>query len=518
MRFDEPHDEPTQTMSATDLFQAQIGTAMAVALAVALLLLALRPADRASVRNSLVLLGLGGIAQIVETLARSMGGANTAVVAGDAASVLVGLVIVRLAVVLVFRVVLPALRVRPTRIVEDMVTTGLFAAWGLVWLRLAGVELASLVTTSAIITAVLAFAMQDTLGNLLGGVLLQLDRSLRAGDWVRVDDVSGRVVEISWRYTAIETRNGETVVVPNGWMMRNRFTVIGTRDHPGAPWRRWIRVNVDLAASPGDVCRVLEDAVRNAAIENVAHEPPPSAVLTDLTARTGAYALRFWIQDRAPDDATDSRVRAHVVAALARHGMKLAATYTEQLELRDDEAHRSTEAAREHARRMAALVAVDLFAPLSDAEREDLAAQLVFAPFVAGDVITRQGAIAHWLYLIVSGTAEVWLDGPAGRAVVGTLGPGEVFGEMGMMTGAPRRATVAARTDVACYRLDKSAFAAIVRGRPDIAESISKILYARQAELEGRQSATTGVRAAPQRDILERIRRFFGIEARSTVE
>ena len=138
-------------------------------------------------------------------------------------------VLIRMVGILVFRVLLPAVRVTPARIVEDLVITGITVAWGLVWLRLAGVDLGSLITTSAVITAVVAFSMQETLGNILGGVVLQLDQSIRVGDWVKLDDTSGRVVEIRWRYTAVETRNRETVVIPNGWLMKNRFTLIGSR-------------------------------------------------------------------------------------------------------------------------------------------------------------------------------------------------------------------------------------------------------------------------------------------------
>ena len=93
------------------------------------------------------------------------------------------------------------------------------------------------------------------------------------------------------------------------------------------------------------------------------------------------------------------------------------------------------------------------------------------------------------------------------------------MGEMGMMTGAPRRATVTARTDIACYRLDKSGFAEILRNRPDIAESVSRILAARAAQLAGRQSAAAReAHAPPHRDILERIRRYFGIAEKSAVD
>lgn len=499
-------------MSLSALFQRQIGTAMAVALVLVLLLLWLRPADRASVRNSLLLLGACAIAQLVDVVAQGMGGKTAAAIAADAASILVGLVLVRLGAILAFRVLLPAAGAHPARIVEDVATAFLFAAWGFVWLRLAGVDLASLVTTSAIITAVIGFSMQQSLGNVLGGVMLQLDRSVRPGDWVRIDDVNGRIVEITWGHTAIETRNGETVVVPNGWLIQNRFTVIGTRADPGGPWRRWVRVNVDLAANPGDVCRVLEGAVRDAAIENVTLAPAPSAVLMEIGPRYGSYALRYWMVDRAPDDATDSRVRLHVIAALERHGMRLGVPYQEQLDVHDTESHRQMQAAAEHHRRIAALAAVEIFAPLSDAERETLAPHLVYAPFAAGDVMTRQGAVAHWLYLVISGTADVWVDTPEGRRAVGALGAGEVFGEMGMMTGEPRRATVTARSDVACYRLDKPGFAGIVRARPDIADSIARILSKREAELVSRSaSGTRSAAAEPEHALLGRIRAFFGL-------
>ncbi len=193
-------------MDLTGLLRTEMATAMAAALVAGVALLAARPADRPSTRNALVLLGLSVAAALAAVLLRALGAGAGAEVLADVAAVAVGVVIVRLAGILVFRVVLPAVRVTPARIVEDLVTTGLILAWGLVWLRMAGVDLGSLVTTSAVITAVVAFSMQETLGNILGGVVLQLDQSIRVGDWVRVDDVSGRVVEIRWRHTAVETR------------------------------------------------------------------------------------------------------------------------------------------------------------------------------------------------------------------------------------------------------------------------------------------------------------------------
>lgn len=501
-------------MSATSLFRAEVATAMAVALVLGLALLVLRPKDRASTRNALVLLVLCAVASIADTAIHSMGGRSFAGILADAATVLVGVVLIRMVGILLFRILLPAVRVNPARIVEDLVTTALMVAWGLVWLRVAGVDLGSLITTSAVITGVVAFSMQETLGNILGGVVLQLDQSIRVGDWVKLEDTSGKVVEIRWRYTAVETRNRETVVIPNGWLMKNRFTLIGSRADAKPLWRRWVYFDVGIENSPLRVCEILAKAITDADIAHVARDPAPTAVLMAIGQGFGHYALRYFLDDPVPDDPTDSVVRAHAVAALTRHGMPLAVTREERLMIKDNEAHRAAQHAKELARRQAALARVDLFAPLSEAERAELAEHLVYAPFVKGDTVTRQGSVAHWLYLVVSGEADVWVDANGERTHVATLIPGSVFGEMGMMTGEPRRATITARSDIECYRLDKTGFEKVLRSRPDIAGEISRVLASRQTQLTDRVETAEagGKRSSRDVDILARIRGFFGLD------
>ncbi len=405
-----------------------------------------------------------------------MGGRTIAGMLADAATILVGFVLIRMSGILLFRVVLPAVRIEPARIVEDLITTALTIAWGLVWLRQSGVALGSLVATSAVITGVIAFSMQETLGNLLGGLALQLDKSLRVGDWMKVEETSGQVKEIRWRYTAVETRNRETVVIPNGWLVKNKFTVLGSRADPAPLWRRWLWFEIDIASPPQSVCNVLVRSVAEADIPNVAIDPGPSAVLMRVEGGIGRYALRYFLTDMRPDDVTDSIVRAHALAALTRHNLPVAIPREERLMVKDNEAHRAAEHARELDRRKAALGKVDLFAGLSDAERAELAEHLIYAPFVKGDTVTRQGAVAHWLYMIVGGEADIWIEGAGQRSHLATLDSGKVFGEMGLMTGAPRRATVTARTDLECYRLDKAGFEKVLRARPDIASGISDVL------------------------------------------
>jgi len=471
--------------------------------------------ERFVIRNTLVFLGLSLAGELVGAVLEAGGVAASGAIVRDVAILATGIAIIRLAGLSLFRVALPSIGMRAPRIAEDIIVLIVYFAWGLVRLRLAGMDLASLVTTSAVITAVVAFAMQDTLGNVLGGLVLGPDESVAIGDWVRLEDLSGRVVEIRWRHTAIRTRNNELVIVPNSALMKTRFIVIGNPDTGPVRWRRWIYFEVEYGVPPARVLALAEQAMAGAEIPNVARDPAPSCVLIEFAQSSGRYALRYYLSDPRYDDPTDTRVRLHLYAALQRAGIRLALPESVVHAVSETEERKAQRRAREIARRLEALRGVELFRGLEEEELRTLAERLVYAPFAAGDVITRQGAVAHWLYVLVGGECEVWFETSAGaRRSIATIAPGNVFGEMGMMTGDPRRATVTARTDAECYRLDKAGFQDILRSRPAIAEEISRVLAERETQLvavsDAARADAANVRSRSA-TLLERMRSYFGL-------
>ena len=487
---------------------------VAAAVALAALLWQLRPADRRSVGYTfgVFLACLAGQFGAGILAARGLtAGASSAhelFVVGS------GVALIRLAGLLLFRVLLPALRLQPPRIVEDIVVILAYIGFALVRLRLAGVDLSGIVATSAVITAVIAFSMQDTLGNILGGLALQLDSSIEVGDWIKVDEVVGRVADIRWRYTAIETKNGETIVMPNSLLMKGRFTVVWSPEQATQPWRRWIWFNVDYSAPPAHVIEAVEQSLAGADIASVARQPAPNCVLMEFGPSYGRYALRYWLTDPRADDPTDSAVRGHVLAALQRAGLRLAEPEYSVHMTKENEAHREAVRERELGRRLKALRGVGIFASFSEAELKALAGRLVYAPFAGGDAITRQGMVAHWLYILVEGEVEVWLEQDGARRLLTSLPAGSVFGEMGMLTGEPRRATVTAKRDVECYRLDKAGFEDILHSRPAIAEEMAAILTERTMQLETAQQSLGAEAHARERQrrhasLLGKMRDFF---------
>ncbi|MFA7399400.1 MAG: mechanosensitive ion channel family protein, partial [Sideroxydans sp.] len=436
--------------NATNFFWGQESFSLLVmVLGVFTLLFYFRHEDRASLFNTLgfyfaCLFGLfiSGILHAMEFL-------RAGDILHEVFIIGAGIAIIRLLGQFVFRLVLPAVKLTPPRITEDLFVIVAYVAWFMVRLRYAGLDLSSILATSAVITAVIAFAMQDTLGNILGGLALQLDNSIEVGDWIKVDDISGKVVDIRWRSTLVETRNWETVVFPNSQLMKNKFLVLGRRTDEPVQWRRWVWFNVGLDISPSRVISVVETAILNTDIANVAKNPQPNCVLMDMDNKGYArYAIRYWLIDLAPDDPTDGAIRWHIMTALQRAGLKLALEeksihITKENEKYDEAIHQ-----REVMLRIKTLRRVELFSAMTDAELKALAERLRYSPFSRGNIITQQGdERSHWLYIIINGEADVFLSAPdGGKRLINTLGKGSFFGEMALLTGAPRRASVLAKT------------------------------------------------------------------------
>jgi len=491
---------------------------LVMTLGVAFLLFHFLKEERKSVLNTLTFffacLGL----QFVSGLIHALQFATAAAVFHEAGLIGAGIAVIRLWGLLVFRIILPLMRIKPPRIAEDIFVIIGYIAWGLVRLRYAGLDLGSIVATSAMITAVVAFAMQDTLGNILGGLALQLDNSIEIGDWIKIDDISGRVVDIRWRSTLVETRNWETVVFPNSQLMKNKFLVLGRRTGQPVQLRRWIWFNVNLGVTPTRVVNAVEDAILQAEIDNVAKNPQPNCVLMEMDKGCARYALRYWLTDLAPDDPTDSAVRWHVYTALERAGIKLTVEEQNVHYIKESEKYEEMMRQRELLRRIKTLKRVELFAQMTDDELRKMAERLRYAPFAKGNVIAKQGTPAqHWLFIIINGEAEVHLEGAGGeRRILNVLSKGDFFGEMSLMTGSPRVATVIAKTDVECYRLDKEAFEEILLARPAIADEVAQVLVARRLQLDSAlqnldEEAQHKVIHHQHNELLATVKRFFGL-------
>jgi small-conductance mechanosensitive channel/CRP-like cAMP-binding protein len=429
--------------------------------------------------------------------------------------------IVSAAGIIIFDLLLPAVRVRLAPIVTDLAVGAAYVVAAFASMRHAGVDLSGIITTSAVATGILALSLQSTLGNVIGGLALQADKSICVGDWVQLENGrQGCVREIRWRHTVIETRDWDTLIVPNAALLGAQVLILGKRTGEPLQHRMWVYFNVDFRFPPSDVIQAVEAALANAPIAGVAASPKPNCVCLDFARdhrnSFAFYAVRYWLTDLARDDPTSSKVRERIYAALDRADIPLAIPAEKIFVEQDSDQERTRKRERELKRRCEALEKVEIFEPLRPEEIAIVAERLVPAPFAAGETITKQGANAHWLYLIASGSVEVRVESNGVEKTVAQIDAPGFFGEQGLMTGEPRRATVVAKTKVDCYRLDKEGFRRIITERPEIATDISEILAARSV---GLQAALDHLDPVSQRnrirdtrsEVLSSIERFFGL-------
>ncbi len=443
-------------------------------------------------------------------------GVDVATEAGLLARLLAAWVVVLGVGTVVFEVALPRLRISLSRIIEDLAVFGALGLVSLLVLRRGGVDVTGIVATSAVVTAVIGLSLQDTLGNTIGGLTLQLDDSIHAGDWIKVGDVVGRVKEVRWRFTAVETRNWETVFIPNSKIVKDNVVVLGKRSGQPRQWRRWVYFNVDFRRAPSTVIDTVLAALRESPIANVAAEPAPNCVLMDLGDSTARYAVRYLLTDLAVDDPTDSAVRTRIYFALQRANIPLSLPAHAVFVTKDTEARRDRKHDAEHQRRLQRLGEADVFAPLDDHERDQLAGALIFAPFAAGERITDQGAAADWLYLVAAGEVSVRVAVTGVEQEVARLGPGEVFGEMSLLTGEHRAASVYAVTDAETWRLNRDAFQSVLAARPEVVRPIAALLAERRVRLQAVREnldaeASSRRLHEEQDDLLTKMRAFFGL-------
>ncbi|MGE5047470.1 MAG: cyclic nucleotide-binding domain-containing protein, partial [Deltaproteobacteria bacterium] len=433
------------------------------------------------------------------------------------------LVIIDFVAILLFDLVLVALRIEVANIVHDL---SLGAAYILAFvgiLHRSGVQLSGIIATSAVVTVVLGLSLQATLGNVLGGIALQLDDSIHVGDWVQLaSGQQGRIVAIRWRHTVVETRNWDTIIVPNGTLLGENIVILGQRQDQPVQHRMWVYFNVDFRYSPEEVINVVDDALQGTPIPHVAASPAPHCICFDFAREggdsMGYYAVRYWLTELAADDPTSSAVRVRIYVALKRAGIPLAVPGQAVWVSVDDPQNKERKVQRELQHRAAVLEQIEMFAGLSADDRNRLAEGMRPAPFGRGEIITRQDSAAHWLYVLTKGECEVRVHGEGGaEKTVARLAAPNVFGEMGVMTGERRTASVVAASEVDCYRIDKDVFKSVLRNRPDMVDHISQVMARRRVELaavrEGLDAEARKRRVKEERsEILSSIQTFFGLQ------
>jgi len=355
-----------------------------------------------------------------------------------------------------------------------------------------------LLTTSAVGAVVVGFALQDTLGNAFAGLALQSERPFSVGHWIRVGEFEGRVAEITWRATKLRTKAGNFIVVPNNIIAKEAIT---NYSEPVLPTRLQIEVGASYAASPAAVKEAMLEAMSHS--EYVLKAPAPDVLLGSFDASSINYQARFWVNDYEVDELAKDQVRVAIYYAFNRRGIEI--PFPIQVEYSRE--WPAADAAALHSDRERILRGVDLFASLDDKQRAQIAAATVVKTFGDGEAIVRQGEPGGSMYVLASGKVSVVIE--PDRRQVATIEKGGYFGEMSLLTGEPRSATVVARGETVVLELNADVFRNLGVESPHAIEAVGLAAVARRAELDRvRAAGKVAVADAPE-TLIARMKKFL---------
>ena len=276
------------------------------------------PTERRRIRYTAILTGTALLMWMTARLP------NAPLSVGESAMALAQIVAIHLGALLLFNVLLRRLHV--PRLVSDIAIGAGYAVVLLGLLSRVGVNLTGIIATSAVLTAVIGFSVQDMLANLVGGVVLEVERSILAGDWIKTDQGVGQVRDVRLRHTAIETPDGDTVIIPNRSLTLSPVTVLGRVQESAygvIKHRRLISFFLSYGHSPIEVTEAVEQALAASPLDGVASTPLPRCVVLGYHQHAVEYATLTWMTRPGMDLVDSSGVRARIHYALARLGVPM---------------------------------------------------------------------------------------------------------------------------------------------------------------------------------------------------
>jgi small-conductance mechanosensitive channel/CRP-like cAMP-binding protein len=396
----------------------------------------------------------------------------------------------------------------PARILRQLALLLLAAALTLLVLQQAGVNLVGLLTTSAVLTAVVGFAAQEPLRDVFGGLTLQFDRPFQEGDWLEVGEIGGRVESLTLMNTYLRSGlDGSILVIPNDTVAQAAL-----RRLPAAgPFGNHFELGLDYGFPPSRALRLLRDVLSRH--PDVLASPAPRVWVSRFDDSSIAYGLQAW---HGPvEDLERLRIRGELLEqiwyALAREGQSIPFPVREIRPRRrspDDgdplEADVGTRAGW--------LGRNALFADLRPDQRQALAPHTRCLRFAPGELVLRQGESGDALFQVIRGAVEVLADdGSGGMRPVARLGRHQVFGEMALCTNEPRSASVRTVEETVLLEVERRDLQPLIDRDPALVEKLARLVHRRRGQLEEAHRPPDPADSLSENRLVRSMQRLFNV-------
>ena len=338
-------------------------------------------------------------------------------------------------------------------------------------------DVTSLVATSAVISFVVGLASQDLLGSILAGIVIGVERPIVRDNWIHINDLEGQVVDITWRRTLLKTRDGDFVLLPNSEVMKQ---TILNHTLPDKLHRVTLTVGVHYRHPPNQVKNAMLAAGSHCPL--VLTSPAPSVFLEEFGDSSISYRLNVWIRDYDKLEQIRDQINTLIWYQFKRRGIEI--PFPIRTLHRPSPQKAPQKAMEDNIRRiMPLLERVPFFETVPPDDLWEIARRLKLGTYGAGEILVRQGESGRSMFMIISGRAKVLAGtGSSEKHMVATLDQGDIFGEMSLLLGQPRNATVQLEDDSEIIEFSPGLFKDMIEKHGGLLEHLSGLVESRQSE------------------------------------
>lgn len=361
-----------------------------------------------------------------------------------------------------------------------------------------------LLATSGALAIIIGLALQSSLGDVFSGIVLNIERPYRVGDWIILDDsIQGKVIETNWRATRILTVNQDVAIIPNSVIAKSKLVNCST---PTKNHGTSIRVKLEPSLTPAAGRNLLKEVLISST--HVLQSPEPTVTIRDLSAEMIDFELSYSVSDVSIVDRAQNEVFDRVYRAAAAAGADFSPRLS-GLAMNIAAEHKGESGVPERL-----LSRISIFSTLTAEEKATVAAKMQRKEYKSGEMIAKAGTVLNALCIVSYGALVGSVEEKGRRIELTRLAPGDYFGEVGLLTGEPLSGDLTTLTRVVIYEIAKDTLAPLLKARPSMAEELSESLASRQLAqrtvLDNRDEAEPQQSGLAQR-VASNIRRLFAI-------
>ncbi|MDY0295875.1 MAG: mechanosensitive ion channel family protein [Acidobacteriota bacterium] len=388
------------------------------------------------------------------------------------------------------------------RLLKDVVMFILYLAGILLIINFyLDIRITVFLASSAVLTIVIGLALQDILGNIFSGMILNFERILKQNDWIEFNGHEGQIVQLGWRSIVIRDLDHNRLIIPNQSASKSEIRLFG--DGPGCYFLR-MEIGAGYRHAPDFVIANISEVLDSC--DSVLKNPPYAVYLLNYDQSAIIYQIKYAIRDYTERNRIASEIRRKLWYAFKRGGIEIPFPIR-NVYMRQDEARTLSVSEKiEILGRIPILQVLDAekFSEIAEKSQETL--------FGKGELIIREGSRSPFFYQVVSGEVEVIKN----RSRVARLSSRDFFGEISIVTGEAANASVVAIEETRLLAISAELFRNVVEMNHELAEKFAEVIVTRRQETSRlrEENASTGIsksQAAVKNRLMRRIIQYFGI-------